>query len=685
MSKCLNPKLVEQLKERARKGEITAEEITNMLPTEKQALKSILQDFVSEKLGVDVKPEEIREMTNMAKKIDNAQKALGDDLGNPLKVNENMEFFKAKKTMDDYLMSKVPSGRLKILTGTIGRGMMLFSAKSPILNIGSNIEVGFTEALSRRISGGTLRGADNKLAVDYVNMANRIYQKTGYDISRMTSLRDTGNAGGRVLGEMTHSQGPGATRKAGQVVEDIVFKQLMGAPDVAFASTHFADSVNLGARKIAKGNKAKAQEYMKDAMKLNPETIEGEALRQQAILDAQTATWTGKSWASDISEGVRGIFNKVSGDWRVGDYLFPFVKTPANVIATGMDYAGMGIPRALITTVKAFKAGEVGSKAHLQSVSRNLVRSGLGIVGALAISSQLKDDDFVGAYDPGRAQIEQLRNSNYNAIRVGDKWISVDWLGPLSVPVSAMMYAKKYGKKGIPEMGFQYIMGVGSEVKRLPGIEDAIDFAKSQIYKKDQSLESMTGETGGYVIDQLSSRLIPGFIPDIAKIFDTSDRVVKGKGVMGAIQSLQKKIPGARNLLPEKKTIFGETVKTEPWWTSAFFGTRIKTDKETRSIKELNTLTQNTGKNITFTDWDKSTGKTLSQFKERVGNDKFNQAKSDYGSKLKLEIDKKLNDGKFKKLSDEEKLKEINGLDTDVINEIYKKFRFKYTKEKIQL
>jgi hypothetical protein len=640
---------------------------------------AILEDLISDKLGVSISPKEIEAIRVRAEKIDKAQVELGDDLGNPNKTQENVEFWKAKKEMDDYLAGLTPTPILRIATGTTGRAAMLASVKSPILNIGSNIEIGFTEALSRRIAGGQFRGANNKLAVDYVKMVNKIYQATGYDVSRMTSMVDTGASGARVLGEdVVHAQGPGAFRKVARIVaEDIVFKQMMGAPDVAFSSAHFADSVNLNSMKMAKGNKVKASEIMTDAMRLEPKTPEGEILRTQGILDAQTATWTDKSWAADVTEKLRRVFNEASGDARLGDILFPFIRTPSNVIATGMDYAGTGLPKAMYKTYKAIRTGELGNKQVLQGITRDLVRSGLGITGALMVTSQLKDEDFVGAYDPARAQIEQLRNSNYNAIRIGGKWISTDWLGPLAVPVTSMMYARKYGKKGWAERVFQYTKGTGSAILNLPVISDIYDYVKSNAFKKDQTLEEMTGATADYLLSQLYSRIVPSFMSDLAKATDTTERQT-GKGW----ESIKAKIPFLRQTLPEKKNIFGETIKGEPVWSDIAFGSRLKTDKETEIISEINRVSMVVDKGINFTNWDKSSSKTLAQFKEKKGQQKFDEAKDLYGKKLKEKIEKEIEKGSYKKLTDEEKLKILNNLDSEAMNEVFKKYNFKYKQQK---
>lgn len=674
---CIPKQFSDKLRESLANGEITPDSISKMLPEEKLALKAILEDVVSEGLGVKVTPQEITEIGRISKKIDTAQKIVGDDLGNPSKLQENIDFWKAKKEMDDYLASKNPTPILRILTGTTGRAAMLASVKSPVLNIGSNIEVGFTEALSRRLTSGQFKGADNKLALDFIKMVNKIYQETGYDVSRMMDIADTGMGGERVLGEgVVHAQGPGTFRKVARTVaEDIVFKQMMGAPDVAFASAHFADSVNLNSLKMAKGDKVKASEMMRDAMRLEPTTPEGEMLRSQAILDAQTATWTDKTWASDLTQKLRKVFNDFSKDARFGDIFFPFVKTPANFVATGMDYAGLGIPKALIKTVKAFRSGDLGNQQVLQSITRDLVRSGVGIVGAMVIANQLNDDDFVGAYDPARAQIETLRNSQYNAVRLGGKWRSTVWLGPVAVTVTAIMYARKYGQKGWPERVFQYSKGVGSSFWDLPVISDIRDTIKGTAFKKDQTLDEMSGSTFDYLTSQMYARLVPSFLSDLAKATDSKERQAGTN-----LQSIQAKIPGLRQGLPEKKNIFGETLMTEPAISTILFGSRVKTDKETALVSEINRVSNSVDKGINFTDWSKSSSKTLSQFKEKVGQARFDEAKVKYGQELKARLDQEVNTGKYKNMSDEDKLKAINGLDSDAMTKIFKNYGFKYKK-----
>lgn len=633
--------------------------------------KAFLEDLVSDKLGISITPQETKAISEKAIKIQQAQEKLGNNLGDPNFIQENIDFFKAKSEMDDYLLSLNPAHNLKVLTGTTGRGAMLASVKSPVLNIGSNTEVGIVEALSRRLSEGSLKTTDNKLAMDYVKMVNKVYQQSGYDISRMTSLADTGVSGQRVLGDIVHAEGPGLNRKVGRFFEDVVFKQLMGAPDVAFSSVHFADSVNLQAMKAAKGNKTVARDLMLDAMRIQPQTEAGELLRAQAILDAQYATYTNKSAASKFSEGIRKILNDLSGDTRLGDFVMPFVKTPANVIAAGLDYGGAGTVKAFAKLVKAIGTKQPLDKAFIRGVSRDLIRSGLGFTAALAITNQVKDDDFVGAYDPSRTQIEALRNSNSNSIRINGKWISVDWFGPMGVPISAIMYARKYGTSKA-EKAFQYVKGAGETIKQLPGIDTIANFMDTT-ETKGKTLSQMTQAAGKYAIDQLSARLIPSIIADVAKMTDTYQRKTTN-----AVEAVKAKIPGLRQTLPIKKNIFGEDLYDEGAITNLMFGSRVKTSTETALVKEINRVATEAQKSVSFTDWNKSSTAELNQFKQTVGEEKFKQAVVDYGQELSKRLQKIVDSAEYQNASEDDKLKLINGADTYAKKEVFRKYNFKY-------
>lgn len=637
--------------------------------------KAFLEDLVSDKLGVNVTAQEVEKIAAKAQKIDDAYKKIGDDLLDPAKLDDNLAFFKAKSEMDTYLQELNPANNLQVATGTIGRGMMLFSVKSPLLNIGSNIEIGATEALVRRVTGRTMQGADNGLALSYIKMANTIYQKTGYDVTRMLDLADGGVSGERVLGDTVHTQGKGAVRKVGQVVEDIVFKQLMGAPDVAFGAVHFADSVNLGAMALSKGDKAAAQALMADAMKLNPKTEAAQGLRAQAILDAQVATWTNKSWAAQTSMGIRKLLNNISGDARLGDFLDPFVKTPANVIATGLDYSGTGL---IVDTIRAIKNKQLKDPDMLRVLARDATRAGIGLTLATVVAAQLDEADFVGAYDPYRKQIEELKNSNTNAVRIGGKWISLDWAGPLQIPLTAQLYAKKYGGQGSAgDKAVQYGAGLASAVSRLPGLQTFSDIYTGARDANKQTGSGVAESTWNATIKELYSRLVPSIFTDAGNATDEYKR----EGTKG-IDGVKAKVPGLRNDMPIKRDIFGDPIKNESAASTVLFGSRVKTDKSNKLTNELDAVAKSNGKSVNFTDWKTSSAKGVTQFKAKVGQGKFKTATIEYGQDMKKRLTTLIASDDYKNADDAKRLALINKQDADAQKAVFTRYNFKPTKTK---
>lgn len=187
----------------------------------------------------------------------------------------------------------------------------------------------------------------------------------------------------------------------------------------------------------------------------------------------------------------------------------------------------------------------------------------------------------------------------------------------------------------------------------------------------------MSSEAINYATEQAFSRLVPSIVSDIAKATDVYERV-GGKGLEG----VKARIPGLRQTLKIRTNIFGEQIEGEAGWSDIIFGARVKTSKENELIKEVSDISNSVGKGINFTDWDKSTSKTLTQFKEKVGDEKFDKAKYEYGQELKKQLEDLFKKPAYQKLSDEDKYKAINDKDTEAMNKIFKKYAFKYKPEK---
>lgn len=642
--------------------------------------EAFLQDLVATKLGATVSANEAQKINELAK---NLQKLEGQksEFGTP-----TIDYFQAKKEMEDYLDSITPRSKTRVATETIGRGSLLLSIKSPLLNIESNTVQGFVQAFARRIETRTSLGSNNNYALEYVKFVNEVYDKTGYDVSRMLTLSQDRMIRGE---EKSTSQGPGAVRKLGRVYEDIVYKKLLGKPDVVAASVAFADRANLESTKIAKAAgltkteaKTKALEIFKDATKIVPETAEGQLVRDNAIADAMYSTFTNDSKWSEVGLGIRKVFNLASGDLRFGDLNMPFVKTPANVIGATVESSGALVPVdatiRMFKSVKAVREGRNTTEAfgeNFNGFSQKIVKAGLGLTFTYLLASMIDPEDYIGEWPTSIKEQELLRlkKANTNSILIGGKWVSLDYFGVLGAPLVGMLYAKKYGDT-LPDKVFQYYLGVAKQAVKIPGFEDMASLYETvqKTRSNDTTLGEKMSEVSNYLISFVRARTIPSIVSDVAKGTDSVEREV-GKG--DPVGALKAGIPGLRQLLPEKKNVLGQVITTEGLLSTLLFGARVKTAESSELLTELNRLS--TSQNLpAITDVEKTSSR-VKDLKAQVGEEKFVELKTEYTDRLRSRIGRIITTGQYKKSDDDKKAAMIDKIKSEEVERLLKKGKYR--------
>ena len=544
-----------------------------------------LDTLIATSLGAELKPEEVQKIDELSEKIQEAEKKTPDNEF----FGYHTDYFKARKEMNDYIQSITPSDITEILFGLIGRGNLLASVKSPTTNVVSNLSNFITEPIVRRMVERQASGVNSDLIVPFIKEAYKIYKETGYDPVRMLKMQDEQ----KTLGESrTTTQGAGKVRAIARVYEDIVFKKLMGAPDIWSASAHFADTLNLTSTKIAdseglKGEdlKARARELFLKATQLRDvQDDTADMLREGAIENALYATFQQESWYSEIALKVRSQIDKMSGGLKLGTNLDSFIKTPINVVGAGLEYSGATIPFVMANLVtNAIK----GNQLVTREMSRQIVRSGKGMLFALIFTSLLDDDDYIPDYviaDAKQKEATRLSNATYNSIKIGNKWVSLDYFGVLGVVIAGVMGARQ--KKTVDEKATSYVLNSALQIRRMPIISTFFDtlkwFDENQKYAKTG--EEMRGEIIGNLVAFGYSRSVPMIFSDIAKALDDKERYNDYKDFMDDIYT---KIPFKRETLPPKFNDLGQIIPTENAFWTIFSGSRVKTANDDKVYKEI--------------------------------------------------------------------------------------------------
>lgn len=637
--------------------------------------------WAEQKHGVALTAKETKQFAELGEKLYETVQKLGENTGDVVgHFDENLAYADALSKMQDYSRSLQPSSAWKTFTKTFGKASMLASIKTPFLNIESNTIVAFSEAVARRLKNWKFHSSvESGVAREYRTNIRKIFAKTGVDFSRMISVDSPITGLGKVVGEdITVPK-----NKYVRGYTDFVFNTLLTKPDVAFSAFASADSMGINATRLAKGDKKLATEIFKDAARIQPITKEGMIVRQQAIADAQMATYTNDSFSARMSESVRNLLNKVG----VGDLVMPFVKTVANVAELGADYAGMGFVKAGVRGGKMLATRTLDKQAVQKSFA-DITRSGLGLTAGFLIASQIDAEHFMGAYDPRRTKIDQLSNSTSNAILVkfGDKerWISMDYFGPLAPVVTGMLYAKKYGG-GVT----QYVTSSTMQFLRALPMKEGSDFFGAIFdtvseYSGNTDIQKAGKGVASAFLDQMYARIVPGISYDIARATDEVQRETKSGSYsmdtpIGEV-SFDKfiaKIPFLRKDLPVKYDALGRIMLESSPIESMMFGARVRTAKMDDIVKEIYRLRDNDYtpniKDLRFMNSTK-----VDELKEKVGKEKFYEIARTYGEDVARALDKEFRTESYKKLSDEEKQKRIGDIGQEQYVRMLKKNGIKY-------
>lgn len=337
-------------------------------PLNARNAKMYIREALDDVFGTTVSQEEANQIIGKIGEIEKSIVNTLDETGNP-----SVQTWQKINEMNNLVEGLTPSPALQIFSSIIARGAMLASIKSPVLNVISNTENILTEMLIRRAvnsleGGASLSAVDKSVEKDYLAYADDVYRASGYNVSTTEGL----DAATITLGERRIStQGAGKFRAFARGVETGVFKYMMGYPDSRAKDFVFSDAAALEATTIAQNEglsgealSKRATELYKDATRVAPLTEEGMVIREKAMMEANVATYTNDTAFSKFALGIRETLNKATGNVRLGDQLMPFVKTPANVVALGVEYSirrGLSYPN-LTTVIRDVKAGKLSAK-----------------------------------------------------------------------------------------------------------------------------------------------------------------------------------------------------------------------------------------------------------------------------------------------------------------------------------
>lgn len=335
-----------------------------------------------------------------------------------------------------------------------------------------------------------------------------------------------------------------------------------------------------------------------------------EAARAYAIEEAQKATYRN---TTALSEAL-SQFGRYEGDNPVkragsfvADALFPFRKTPANILTTGLDYSPVGLAKGVKEAMLDVKSGKCTAADAVDSIASGLTGTGILALGAYLAAEGLLhvragDDDKEEAFE------KSMGGQDY-AIQIGGKSYTLDWAGPAAMPLFAGAAIMESVRKG----GGTFDALVDS----LLGMQDVV-LETSMLSSLNDLISywSYADNKVGYLLDRAASSYAGQYIPTIgskvASVFDDTVRksyVEKGSGQIASdvnyfLQGAAKKVPGARNQLQPMVDMWGNEVSNgsapERVFQSFLSPGFLKAQDNSPATQEIRRLAKVTGESAVY-------------------------------------------------------------------------------------
>lgn len=348
------------------------------------------------------------------------------------------------------------------------------------------------------------------------------FLKTGYDERNVLTKYDYKKV----------SFGKSKLAKGLQAYEESIFK-LLGAEDQPFYYGAKARSLYEQAKveainKGLKGEKAKA---FIDNLVANPT----DEMLLYAATDAETAVFQNKTGLSEAA----GHLKKIPG----AEFILPFSKTPSAVAMQILNYSPLGIIKTIF--INAGK-GKFNQRDFSKAFGRGLVGTAVLALGAYLFRKGMVVLDRPKS--ESERKMWELEGRKANSIKIGDKYRSVQVLGPVgNLILVGAQFQNAFDKSGSPTEALAKGAWGGiksfSEQTYLTGVSTAV--------------ESLTDpeKQGEKFIGSLLSSAVPTVVADVARGTDT-----KARRAETITQKIVERVPLLRQTLEPQVDVLGREV-----------------------------------------------------------------------------------------------------------------------------
>ena len=325
----------------------------------------------------------------------------------------------------------------------------------------------------------------------------------------------------------------------------------MSAGDLPFRYAAFENAIRTEAKRqgVNQGLKGQAlNDYVNSRVATPDPELQAFGMRKgnESVYDADTIL--SKAMGA-IDRVINSQENKVvRNSLKTAETLVtPFVKVPSKVLSTAMDYSPLGSVKAIVR--------KIGTKGYTTAdFETDLAKSGLGTTGLVGLGYALSAAGVLtGAYPTDNDERNRWKAEGIepNSIKIGDKYLSLNYLGPASILMS---------------------MGSGVQQRQAKG-EDAVSIAsgtlmdtlntfldQSYVQGLSNAVNAITDSQryGESYANSFARGLVPNLLRQTATATDPKQRQTDNVG-----EAILSGIPGLSQTLNAKVDTYGREIENK--------------------------------------------------------------------------------------------------------------------------
>lgn len=295
------------------------------------------------------------------------------------------------------------------------------------------------------------------------------------------------------------------------------------------------------------------------------------AMDENARLIAGERTFQDTNAVTAVFTGLKRALNHVgNNEFGLGDFILKYPKTPANLLARGLEYSPAGFIRGAYELIRPLIGKEFRQGQLVKYTSRAIVGTGTGVVlGSVLhrlgiITGKKEENDAVAAFQRSkglgqyRLNVSALKrfvlsgfNPSQAKLKKGDVQVSYDWFQPAAIPLSigANIDETHGSARGIVGTMVNSIAEGTNTLAEQPLVKNFQAFFRGSSLSQS-AVSTLTGAPASFV---------PTMLYQFRQLSDNIARnTYNVNPLYEAWNLVQNKIPGLSKNLPATQTPTGE-------------------------------------------------------------------------------------------------------------------------------